>query len=140
MNDPDALREEIRQTRADLGETVQALAAKADVKARVKDAATHKRDELTYQAQQKKDDLLHRARRTKDDLLHRTQERTGRLRSRAAGGGSRAMGQARYSGGLARDSAMELGAAVRRSPRPFAVAAGVGAALAVFLMVRRRRG
>ncbi|MEU7908233.1 DUF3618 domain-containing protein [Actinoplanes sp. NPDC049118] len=32
-----ALREDIRQTRADLGETVQALAAKADVKARAKE-------------------------------------------------------------------------------------------------------
>ncbi len=35
--DVDALREELAQTRADLGETVQALAAKADVKARAKD-------------------------------------------------------------------------------------------------------
>ena len=31
------LRAEIKQTRADLGETVQALAAKADVKARAKE-------------------------------------------------------------------------------------------------------
>lgn len=31
------LRAEIKQTRAELGETVQALAAKADVKARAKD-------------------------------------------------------------------------------------------------------
>ena len=35
----DALRAEIQQTRAELGETVQALAAKADVKARVKESA-----------------------------------------------------------------------------------------------------
>ncbi|MFI5892755.1 DUF3618 domain-containing protein [Actinoplanes sp. NPDC051513] len=33
----DELRAEIKQTRADLGETVQALAAKADVKARALD-------------------------------------------------------------------------------------------------------
>ncbi|MEU4240331.1 DUF3618 domain-containing protein [Actinoplanes sp. NPDC026619] len=33
----DELRAEIKQTRAELGETVQALAAKADVKARAKD-------------------------------------------------------------------------------------------------------
>jgi ElaB/YqjD/DUF883 family membrane-anchored ribosome-binding protein len=37
--DPAALRAEIQQTRADLGETVQALAAKADVKARLKESA-----------------------------------------------------------------------------------------------------
>jgi ElaB/YqjD/DUF883 family membrane-anchored ribosome-binding protein len=35
----DALRDEIRQTRAELGETVQALAAKADVKARMRESA-----------------------------------------------------------------------------------------------------
>jgi hypothetical protein len=39
--DTEALRAEIRQTRAELGETVQALAAKADVKARVRRSATH---------------------------------------------------------------------------------------------------
>ena len=32
-----ALREDIKQTRAELGETVQALAAKADVKARARE-------------------------------------------------------------------------------------------------------
>ncbi|MCY1136541.1 DUF3618 domain-containing protein [Actinoplanes sp. Pm04-4] len=37
--DADQLRAEIEQTRADLGQTVQELAAKADVKARAKQAA-----------------------------------------------------------------------------------------------------
>ena len=36
--DPAALREEIARTRADLGQTVEALAAKADVKARAQEA------------------------------------------------------------------------------------------------------
>jgi hypothetical protein len=36
--DPAALREEIARTRADLGHTVEALAAKADVKARAQEA------------------------------------------------------------------------------------------------------
>ena len=35
----DALREDIEQTRTELGQTVEALAAKADVKARVQEAA-----------------------------------------------------------------------------------------------------
>jgi hypothetical protein len=39
--DTEMLRAEIRQARADLGETVQALAAKADVKARVRRSAAH---------------------------------------------------------------------------------------------------
>ena len=37
----DELRAEIKQTRAELGETVQALAAKADVKARALDQVEH---------------------------------------------------------------------------------------------------
>lgn len=36
--DPEALRQEIAHTRAGLGETVEALAAKADVKARAQEA------------------------------------------------------------------------------------------------------
>ncbi|GGM66919.1 DUF3618 domain-containing protein [Dactylosporangium sucinum] len=36
--DPEALRQEIARTRASLGETVEALAAKADVKARAQEA------------------------------------------------------------------------------------------------------
>ncbi|MFD0820688.1 DUF3618 domain-containing protein, partial [Micromonospora zhanjiangensis] len=39
QGDPEALRQNIRRTRAELGETVQALAGKADVKARIKDSA-----------------------------------------------------------------------------------------------------
>jgi uncharacterized protein DUF3618 len=36
--DPEQLREEIARTRAELGQTVESLAAKTDVKARAKDA------------------------------------------------------------------------------------------------------
>ena len=42
--EPEALRREIEQTRAELGETVEALAAKADVKARAQDAVDDARD------------------------------------------------------------------------------------------------
>ncbi|MEV6301649.1 DUF3618 domain-containing protein [Actinoplanes sp. NPDC051861] len=45
-----ALREEIRQTRADLGETVQALAAKADVKARAREQVAQTREKVRTQA------------------------------------------------------------------------------------------
>ena len=40
--DPDAIREEIEQTRADLGETVEAVGYKADVPSRAKDAVSDK--------------------------------------------------------------------------------------------------
>jgi len=48
--DPDQLREEIRRTRAELGETVQLLAAKADVKARMKHSASQARERFRERA------------------------------------------------------------------------------------------
>jgi hypothetical protein len=44
--DAEVLREEIRRTRADLGETVQALAAKADVRARLRQSAAGTADRV----------------------------------------------------------------------------------------------
>lgn len=48
--DAAALRAEIKQTRAELGETVQALAAKADVKARAKEQVEQTRQRVRAQA------------------------------------------------------------------------------------------
>lgn len=48
--DHEALRDGIRQTRAELAETVQALAAKADVKARIKGSASQAAGRLRGQA------------------------------------------------------------------------------------------
>jgi hypothetical protein len=48
--DLDALRAEIRVTRAELGETVQALAAKADVKARAKEQVEVTKQRVRSQA------------------------------------------------------------------------------------------
>ncbi len=44
--DPSEIREEIDQTRSEMGETVEALAYKADVKTRAKDNIADKRDRL----------------------------------------------------------------------------------------------
>lgn len=57
-NDPEQLREDIEATRRELGDTVEALAYKADVKARVRD----KIDATKESAAQKKDDLMGKAR------------------------------------------------------------------------------
>jgi predicted phage tail protein len=48
--DLDALRAEIRLTRAELGQTVEALAAKADVKARMKESAEQTRERMRESA------------------------------------------------------------------------------------------
>jgi ElaB/YqjD/DUF883 family membrane-anchored ribosome-binding protein len=56
---PEAIQAEIDETRAELGDTVEALARKADVKAQakekitsIKDAAAQKTDELTSRARE----------------------------------------------------------------------------------------
>ncbi|BCJ57345.1 DUF3618 domain-containing protein [Micromonospora endophytica] len=50
--DTEALREEIRRTRVELGETMEALAAKADVKKRLKSSADQARERMRDQAVQ----------------------------------------------------------------------------------------
>ena len=56
---PEELRDEIEQTRQELGDTVEALAAKTDVKAQardrvttVKEGALHKKDEFVSRAKE----------------------------------------------------------------------------------------
>jgi ElaB/YqjD/DUF883 family membrane-anchored ribosome-binding protein len=63
--DPEQIREEIEATRQEMGDTVEALAAKADVKARVrekidatKESATHKKDELLGKAREASPDSV----------------------------------------------------------------------------------
>jgi Protein of unknown function (DUF3618) len=47
--DPSQIREEIEQTRGEMGDTVDALAHKADVKSRVRESFAEKRDRLRSQ-------------------------------------------------------------------------------------------
>lgn len=54
---PEEIRREIDHTREELGDTVEALAAKTDVKAQVKERA----DEIKSDAAQRKDELLSKA-------------------------------------------------------------------------------
>jgi len=49
--DPQELRAEIRRTRAELGQTIEALAAKTDVKARAKGAAADAADTVRARAE-----------------------------------------------------------------------------------------
>ena len=72
--DVEQLRAEIRRTRADLGETVQALAAKADVKARAKEQVEHTKQRVRAQAAE-----------AAERVREAAQSATGRVRGVAAG-------------------------------------------------------
>jgi ElaB/YqjD/DUF883 family membrane-anchored ribosome-binding protein len=63
--DPEQLREEIEETRREMGDTVEALAAKADVKARVHDKVEATKESVAS----KRDELLGKARESSPDSV-----------------------------------------------------------------------
>ncbi|MET8041013.1 DUF3618 domain-containing protein [Micromonospora sp. NPDC005215] len=116
--DTDALREEIRRTRVELGETMEALAAKADVKARLKESAEQAKERMREQAAQT----------------------VARVRGQAVRGAGKARAQAYEKGGMVRAQAHDKGELVRRNPVPWAaIAAGAVATVVVLMIVRGRR-
>jgi len=129
--DVDALREEIAQTRAELGETVQALAAKADVKARAKDQVEQTKQKVKAQAAEATQKAKEAAATASD-----------KVRTVAAQASDKAKGtavQVRESGAL--DKAQDAKEQVRNNPVPLvAVLGGVAALVAIIMIIRRRRG
>jgi uncharacterized protein YjbJ (UPF0337 family) len=114
----DALRAEIKQTRADLGETVQALTAKADVKARAKESVEQ----------------------TKQKVKNQVAEATGKATDALRGVTHTATAKVRDAAAEVADQAPEAGAQVRRNQVPLAaLLIGVVAAVGVILIVRGRR-
>ena len=66
--DPDELRREIDETRAELGATVEALSNKADVKSRVQEKAEERKEQL----RQKSDDLKEKLRSATPESAQQT--------------------------------------------------------------------
>jgi cobalamin biosynthesis Mg chelatase CobN len=123
--DKAALREEIKQTRAELGETVQALAAKADVKARAKESVEHTKAKVKAQAA---------------EATERVSGAVKGVRHTASGAARNAAANARGTAAQAGDKAHDGVEQVRRSPVPLGVVlAGVVAVVGVILIVRGRR-
>ncbi|MEV6110005.1 DUF3618 domain-containing protein [Streptomyces sp. NPDC051940] len=92
----DRLREQVSTARSRLGDTVEELAAKADVKHRAQLKAEDMRHraqaaagELRHRAQAATADLRDRAHSASDDLRHRVQEHTPEQARNAAGTAAR---------------------------------------------------
>jgi hypothetical protein len=115
-----ALRQEIEQTREELGETVEALAAKVDVKARAQEAAEETKERVREAAAEAKTKTVEKAQLAAVASRELAQE----VRADPAGATRRAAGRMRAS--------------IRENPRQWAI---TGAALMAFvlLMMRRRR-
>lgn len=137
QDDPAALVEDINQTRAELGDTVEALVAKVDVKARAKQRAA----EVSAQAKGK-------LRATKQDLAGRVSQLTGtaagtaeRARQAATANSKTVLGAGASGGQTAQRGAQRVAGTISRyrAPLAAAAAAAAGAVLTGWLAVRRRR-
>jgi hypothetical protein len=77
-SDPQQLREEIRRTRAELGDTVEALTRKVDVRARAREAAASARERAKDRAAAVTQALVDRSAQLKEQLGDATAQATGR--------------------------------------------------------------
>jgi ElaB/YqjD/DUF883 family membrane-anchored ribosome-binding protein len=106
--DPDAIREDIAQTRADMGETVEAVGYKADVPSRAKDKVSEKMDsaknKVSGTATRAKDAVVGTASRAGDTVS----ETTSRVGDATPSGGQ-VKQQAKRAVGLAQENPLGLG-------------------------------
>jgi hypothetical protein len=132
QDDPAALVEDINRTRAELGDTVEALVAKVDVKAQAKQRVA----EVSSQAKEKLQTM-------KQGLAGQASQLTGtaeQARQAAAANGKTMLGAGASGGQTVQRGAQRAAQAVGRHRVPVAAAtATVAAALVGWLIVRRRR-
>ncbi|MER6984639.1 DUF3618 domain-containing protein [Streptomyces carpinensis] len=159
---PDELRAQIEQTRNRLGDTVEELAAKADVRGRAKARAADLRDRAGAMTVQLRSTAVHAGHRAQEKATlagHKAQERVGvaghRAQEKTTLVGHRAQERATLVGHRAQERASQVGhraehavpgpvtdavQACRRNPRPLMIAGvACAAVLTAGLLVRRYR-
>jgi hypothetical protein len=133
-----ALRAEIKQTRTDLGETVQALAAKADVKARAKEQVEQTKQKVRAQAAEATGKVRDAAVAAGDRVraaAGQAADKAGHATSQVADTAGQAADRVRTAGPA---NGSDVAVAVRRVPVELLVA-GVAALVGVILLVRGSR-
>ena len=98
--DPDAIRQDIEQTRAEMSETVEAIGYKADVPSRAKDAVSEKVDNV-------KSKVSDTATRAKEAVTGTTSRVSDRVVDATPSGGQ-VKQQARRTAGLAKENPLGL--------------------------------
>ncbi|MEU6808558.1 DUF3618 domain-containing protein [Streptomyces sp. NPDC046831] len=147
---PDELREQIEQTRSQLGHTVEELAAKADVKGRARARAADLRDKagaMTVQLRSTAAQAGHKVQATAARAGHSVQERASRAghtaQERAARTGHTVQTRAGQAGHtVERTLPGPVRTAVRvclRNPRALMIAGAAGAVLLTAGVLARRR-
>jgi Tfp pilus assembly protein FimV len=139
--DVEALRAEIKQTRAELGETVQALAAKADVKARAKEQVEQTKQRVKAQAAEattKVRDAAAQAGERVRAAAGQAAEKTGQVAGQAGDKVGQVAGQASDRVRVEPVAGTDVAINGRRLPVPLLVA-GVAALVGIILVVRGSR-
>jgi gas vesicle protein len=116
---PEQLRSEIAEAREDLGETVEQLAAKADVKTRAHEAVEDAKGRAHDKVEEGRDQVRHAADRVQATAQQKREE------------------------GISADDvrgAAQAGVEKAKADPALAIAAGVSVALLVILILRRRSG
>jgi hypothetical protein len=98
--DPDAIRQDIEQTRAEMGETVEAIGYKADVPSRAKDAVSEKVENV-------KSKVSDTATRAKEAVTGTTSQVSSRVADATPSSGQ-VKQQARRTAGLAKENPLGL--------------------------------
>ena len=145
-DDRQALQEEIERTREHLGETVEALVAKTDVKAQAKDKVGQLTDRVKGSTAQAKEQAAAKAAQAKEQLTTKTQDVKQAAATNGAPAKEQFQARATAVGGKVRDVTPEpvqraaRHAAARTSPRQASiVAAAVGVVILGIIVIRRRR-
>jgi septal ring factor EnvC (AmiA/AmiB activator) len=130
-DDRQALQEEIERTREHLGETVEALVAKVDVKARAQDKARELTGRLKAKAEQAD---------VKAQAQQQARHLAGLLKSTAAQGRHRAASLSDGAPDTVKGAADRAAATARRNRLPLAAAIGAAvASVLAWLLIRRWR-
>ncbi|MGI5395556.1 DUF3618 domain-containing protein [Streptomyces sp. CA-251251] len=160
---PDELRRQIEQTRSELGDTVEELAGRADVKGRAKARAADLRDkagavtvslrgsaaQAGHTVQHKAGRAGHRAQHKASRAGHAAQEKAGQaghaVQEKAGQAGQLVQGKASQAGHAAQERVPERARIAVRAglghPRAVLVAgAAVGAVVVAGVLRRRRHG
>jgi len=135
-DDAQGLQQEIERTREHLGQTVEALVAKVDVKARAQDEASRLIGRLKAKVIEARQQATARAYQARHQVADKTEGPRGQVAGAAAGISKVTPGQVRQAAGNAAATARS-----RRTPLLAAVGA-VGAGLVGWLLFQRwrRRG
>ncbi|MFC6022841.1 DUF3618 domain-containing protein [Plantactinospora solaniradicis] len=145
---PDQTRRDIQQTRGELGETVAALTAKTDVKARARTKATtavgglgHRVNQASQSAKTKATQLTRtmsqKALQPVNPVVQKAQQATATVRN-SAKASAQTTGKAESTlVASARAATTKIGGSVRAIPPPVLAAAVCAAALAILAFRRR---